>query len=103
MQQVKPFNLTFKGIIMNHSELVKHLAEKTNQTQSAVKNVLDELAKTIQTNKEVTLQGVAKFSTKERKARAGRNPSTGEPLQIAAKRVPAISALKPLKDAVALV
>lgn len=88
---------------MNHSELIKHLAEKTNQTQNAVKNVLDELAKTIQTNDEVTLQGVAKFGRKVRNARTGRNPSTGEPLRISRKLVPVIKALKPLKDAAALI
>jgi DNA-binding protein HU-beta len=100
VQQVKqPSN--FKGNEMNHSELVKHIAEKTSQTQTAVKAVLDELATTIQTTSEVTLQGVAKFSTTVREARTGRNPATGEPMQLKAKRVPVIKALKPLKDAVA--
>ena len=88
---------------MNHSELIKHLADKTNQPQTVVKNVLDELAAAIQKHDEVTLQGVAKFSTTVREARKGRNPSTGAEIDIAAKRVPVIKALKPLKDAAALI
>lgn len=86
---------------MNHSELISHLAKNTGQTQAAVKSVLDALALTIQSH-DVTLQGVAKFSTTVRKARTGRNPATGEPMLIEAKRIPAIKALKALKDAVAV-
>jgi DNA-binding protein HU-beta len=86
---------------MKQAELIKHLADQTGQTQTAVKSVLDALATTIQSRDEVTLQGIAKFSTTVREARTGRNPATGEPMQIKAKRVPVIKALKPLKDAVA--
>lgn len=86
---------------MNHSELIKHVAETTGHTQATVKAVLESLALTIQSRDEVTLQGVAKFSTTVREARTGRNPATGEPMQLKAKRIPAIKALKPLKDAVA--
>lgn len=90
---------------MNHSDLIKAIATTTKQPQTVVKAVLDELAQhiqeAVQTGNEITLQGVAKFSTTVREARTGRNPSTGEPLQIAAKRVPVIKALKLLKDAAA--
>lgn len=88
---------------MNHSELIKSIASKTRESQALVKLILDELAATIQeavrTDNEVTLQGVAKFSRAHREAREGRNPATGEKIHIAAKNVPDIKALKPLKEA----
>ena len=90
---------------MNQAELIKQIAEQTEQKQTVVKDVLDQLTSIIQAETaaggEVTLQGVAKFNTKHRAAKAGRNPATGEPLQIAAKRVPVVKVLKQLKDAVA--
>jgi nucleoid DNA-binding protein len=46
---------------------------------------------------EVSLPGIGKFSTSERKARTGRNPKTGEPIEIAARRVPKFKAGKQLK------
>ena len=88
---------------MNHSELIKAIARRIEQPQTVVKAVLDELAQHIQEaveiGNELTLQGVAKFGSKERPAREGRNPATGETMHIKAKRVPDIKALKPLKDA----
>lgn len=50
---------------------------------------------------EVTLPGIGKLSVAERAARKGRNPSTGEEMDIPAKTVPHFSAAKALKDAVA--
>lgn len=88
---------------MNQSDLIKSIAGEIEQPQTVVKAVLDELAAHIQdavrTGNEVTLQGVAKFGQKQRSARAGRNPKTGEPLQIDAKFVPDVTVLKALKDA----
>ncbi len=49
---------------------------------------------------EVTLPGIGKLSVKQRAARTGRNPKTGEELKIKAKKVPHFSAAKALKDAV---
>ena len=88
---------------MNHSDLIKSIADTIKQPQTVVKAVLDELAQhiqeAVQTDNELTLQGVAKFSSKERPAREGRNPATGETMHIKAKRVPEIKPLKALKDA----
>jgi DNA-binding protein HU-beta len=49
---------------------------------------------------EVRITGFGKFSVRERKAREGRNPQTGEKMEIAASRVPAFSAGNALKEAV---
>lgn len=88
---------------MNHSELIKSIAGETGQPQTVVKAILDALATNIQeavrTDNGITLQGVAKFSRAHREARVGRNPATGEKMNIAAKNVPEIKALKSLKEA----
>jgi DNA-binding protein HU-beta len=49
---------------------------------------------------EIRITGFGKFSVRERKAREGRNPRTGEKIKIAAQRVPAFSAGNALKEAV---
>lgn len=49
---------------------------------------------------EVTLPGIGKLSVKHKEARTGRNPSSGEAIEIAAKNAPHFSAAKALKDAV---
>jgi nucleoid DNA-binding protein len=57
---------------------------------------LDRLASSIA----VQITGFGKFSVKERKAREGRNPQTGQKMKIAAQKVPAFSASNALKEAV---
>lgn len=91
---------------MNKIELVEKIALDLGVTkvlagqfvQSFVDNVTDELAN----GGEVALLGFGTFSTKDRAARTGRNPRTGEALAIAEARLPAFKAGKALKDAVQL-
>lgn len=91
---------------MNKNELVEKIALDLGVTkalagqfvQSFVDSVTDELA----TGGEVTLIGFGTFSTKNRSARTGRNPRTGEALQISEARLPTFKAGKTLKDAVQL-
>jgi DNA-binding protein HU-beta len=54
----------------------------------------------LKAGEEVQLPGFGKFSVRERKAREGRNPQTGEKMKIAAQKVPAFSAGNALKEAV---
>jgi DNA-binding protein HU-beta len=54
----------------------------------------------LKAGEEVQITGFGKFTVKERKAREGRNPQTGEKMKIAASRVPAFSAGNALKEAV---
>ena len=69
---------------------------------AAVLDTLGDVAQAeLQQGGEVTLPGLGKLSVKSRAARTGRNPATGEEMQIAAKNVPHFSAAKALKDAVA--
>ncbi|WP_454961694.1 HU family DNA-binding protein [Eggerthia catenaformis] len=88
---------------MKKDELVTKIAEKTDLSKSDVNKVLVSLATIVtdalKANDEVTLQELGKFLIKERAAKTGRNPHTGETIEIAATKAPSFKAAKPLKDA----
>ncbi len=90
---------------MNKEELVQEVAKKTRQTNKNVKEILDAaleaITKTVSKGKKVTLVGFGTFESRKRAARIGRNPQTGKELKIPAKKVPAFSAGKKFKEAVA--
>ncbi len=89
---------------MNKSHLVAHVAEElqTSQLQAArlVDTVLAGIRKGLQTDSSVTLSGFGTFEVKNRKARVGRNPQTGEPIQIEAGRRVGFRVGKALKESV---
>ena len=78
---------------MKKDELVTKIAENTDLSKSDVNKVLASLTNV------VALPGLGKFQVKERAARTGRNPHTGETIKIAAAKVPLFKVAKPLKDA----
>jgi DNA-binding protein HU-beta len=84
--------------------LIEALAERTQQfkkdTEAFIDALADALRDALAHGSEVVLPGIGKFSVKEKPARAGRNPATGETIQIAARKAPAFSVAKVLKDAV---
>jgi DNA-binding protein HU-beta len=89
---------------MNKTELIKDVASKAGLTQAQMQCALAALLETI-TEKvadgdKVILVGFGTFEPKERKAREGRNPKTGETIQIPAARVPTFSAGKAFREAV---
>mgnify|MGYP003290690994 CR=1 FL=1 len=90
---------------MNKEELVQAIAKETKLTQKSISEVLTATIETIQTTvkkgDKVTLVGFGTFESRRRAARTGRNPQTGKEIKIAAKTVPAFSAGKKFKDAVA--
>jgi DNA-binding protein HU-beta len=90
---------------MNKAELVDFVAEDTNITKKEAKllvnSVVDGIAKGLVEDGKVTLVGFGSFSKANRAARKGRNPSTGEEMQIPAKVVPKFKPSQALKDAVA--
>lgn len=90
---------------MNQAELIEQIASNAGVSKADVKKVLDAQTVAVHTcmanGDEVTLHGIGKIKVNHRDARQGRNPSTGEAMQIAAKYVPAFSAAKALKDAAA--
>lgn len=75
---------------MNKSELVDKVASAADLSNAAAQKAVDALIATVQTavssGDKVTLPGFGAWSRTERKARMGRNPRTGEPVQIAASK-----------------
>ena len=91
---------------MNKGELIDVIASTTNVTKKEADAILTALVDTImaevsQGNK-VSLVGFGSFERRERKAREGRNPKTGEKMLIPATRVPAFSPGKSFKEKVSL-
>ena len=89
---------------MNKTELIDAVAEGADISKAAatraVDTMLDSISKTLANGDQVTLVGFGTFSVKARAARTGRNPRTGEPIDIPAAKVPGFKAGKALKDAV---
>ena len=88
---------------MNKQDLVTEVAKATcskAEAEKALDAVLGAIKKSLKKGESVTLVGFGTFSVTKRAARKGRNPQTGAPIKIAAKKVPKFTAGKALKDAV---
>jgi len=89
---------------MNKSELIQDIAENyaISKTTAAktVDGIIESIKNALADGDTVTLIGFGTFSVRERAARKGRNPRTGEPLDIKAANVPIFKPGKSLKDAV---
>ncbi|MGN1280299.1 MAG: HU family DNA-binding protein [Succinivibrio sp.] len=89
---------------MNKSQLVDGIAKKSGLTikdsAAAVNAFLDTVKEALANGDSVTLVGFGNFVVRDRAARSGRNPRTGNIVQIPAVKVPAFKAGKPLKDIV---
>jgi len=89
---------------MSQSEVVNHFAEKFDMKRAQVKEVFEELAslaaREVKQNGEFVLPGFGKMVLSERKAREGRNPQTGETIQIPAKTALKFRLSKNMKDSV---
>jgi len=93
-----------EGLFMNKGDLIDAVAEATGLSKAdstkAVDAVVNSITATLKQGDQVSLVGFGTFSVKHRAARAGRNPRTGETIQIAASNAPGFKAGKALKDAV---
>ena len=89
---------------MNKTELIERIAQEaevpTSEAQRHFETFERVVTETLKGGEEVRITGFGKFSVKERKAREGRNPQTGEKMKIAASRVPSFSAGNVLKEAI---
>ncbi|MGA3208071.1 MAG: HU family DNA-binding protein [Syntrophales bacterium] len=88
---------------MNKEDVISEVTKTTCSKAEAGKAVnafLEAVKKALKKGDKVTLVGFGTFSVVKRSARMGRNPRTGKPLKIAAKKVPKFTAGKALKDAV---
>jgi nucleoid DNA-binding protein len=92
---------TEKGNEMNRKELVEHIAEKADinkkEADAALKAIIDGITTTLADGDDVTLVGFGAFKITHRAAREGRNPKTGEVIQISASKSPTFKAGKELK------
>ena len=90
---------------MNKGELVDAIADKANVTKKQADSVLtaalDTIVEAVSSGEKVTLVGFGSFEPRQRKAREGRNPKTGDKMKIPATTVPAFSAGKLFKEKVA--
>ena len=93
-----------EGLNVNKAELIDAVAANTGQSKSdagaAVEAVFESIRNAMKSGDTVSLVGFGSFSVSDRAARTGRNPRTGEEIQIAASRAPKFKAGKQLKDAV---
>ena len=89
---------------MNKAELVEEMADQTGLTKRTSKEALDAVVSAIIDSlvkeEKVTLVGFGTFQVVSRKARRGRNPQTGEEIQIPAKKVPKFKPGKGLREKV---
>ena len=95
---------------MNKTELVEKVAKKTGFTLKDSKVVVDAIFSTVpkegiiaaelNAGRKVQITGFGTFQIRKRRKREGRNPQTGEPIQIPASRFPSFSAGRALKDRV---
>jgi len=89
---------------VNKQELIEIVSETADISKAAagraVDGVFDAISGALSKGDQVTLVGFGTFLVRDRAARTGRNPRTGEPIEIAAAKNPAFKAGKALKDAV---
>ena len=87
---------------MNKTELVAAMAEQTNlskkDAEAALKAFIDVVTEELKKGEKVQLVGFGTFEVSERAAREGRNPQTGETMEIKASKTPKFKAGKALKD-----
>jgi len=89
---------------MNKADLIESIANSADLSKASAGRALDaaieSITKALKKGDTITLVGFGTFSVRNRKARMGRNPRTGEEIQIKASRVPGFKPGKALKDAI---
>ncbi len=89
---------------MNKSELIDHIAVQCDMPKAAatraLESMIDAVTAALKENGSVSLVGFGTFTVTERSARVGRNPRTGEEIEIKSAKVPKFRPGKALKDAI---
>ncbi len=89
---------------MNKKQFIEQMVEHTESPKSEAEKYLEAfttaISEALKGGEEVQLPGFGKFYVREQKAREGKNPQTGERMQIEARKVPAFKAGKALKESV---
>jgi DNA-binding protein HU-beta len=93
-----------RGVFMNKAELIAQVAEKSDLTKKDAEKAVSALIETVEEalvkGDRVQLVGFGTFEIRERAARKGRNPQTGQEIDIAATRVPVFKAGKSLREVI---
>jgi DNA-binding protein HU-beta len=93
-----------KGAVVNKAKLIERMAEEVGVSKGEAQKHFEAfeqvVTEALKGGEEVRITGFGKFSVRERKAREGRNPQTGEKIKISASKVPAFSAGNALKEAI---
>jgi DNA-binding protein HU-beta len=91
-------------MMMNKSDLISQVVESTELSKKdatkAVDAVFEAISTALQNGDKVQLVGFGNFEVRERSARKGRNPQTGEEIEIPASKIPAFKPGKALKDGI---
>ncbi|MBP1907495.1 DNA-binding protein HU-beta [Paenibacillus turicensis] len=91
-------------MMMNKSDLITQVVESTELSKKdatkAVDAVFEAISTALQNGDKVQLVGFGNFEVRERSARKGRNPQTGEEIEIPASKIPAFKPGKALKDGI---
>lgn len=89
---------------MNKTDLVQTVAQRTGVTKKevaqVVETVFDVIQESLSQGDKVQLVGFGNFEIRQRAARKGRNPQTGEEIEIAASKIPAFKAGKSLREGI---
>ncbi|MFB5675554.1 HU family DNA-binding protein [Paenibacillus terreus] len=89
---------------MNKTDLINQVSEKAELSKKdatkAVDAIFDAISEALQSGDKVQLVGFGNFEVRERSARKGRNPQTGEEIEIPASKIPAFRPGKALKDGI---
>lgn len=89
---------------MNKQELISKIAEKADISRkdatAALTALITSITEALKAGEKIAIPNLGTFEVRERAARTGKNPRTGEAVEIAAKRLPAFKPAKALKDAV---
>ena len=89
---------------MNKKQLIERMVEHTDSPKSEAEKHLEAFTAAVSgalnAGEEVQIPGFGKFYVRDQKAREGKNPQTGETMQIGARKVPAFRAGKALKEAI---
>jgi integration host factor subunit beta len=90
---------------MTKQQLIDTVAAATERTRAEVETIVDsllgEIGRALRSGERVDLRGFGSFAVKDKKARQGRNPKTGETIQIAARRAATFKPSKELSDRLA--
>ena len=90
--------MTKSGLIEAVAERTPHISKK--DTEIVVNTIFDSMANALRHGERIEIRGFGSFQVKVREAREGRNPKTGEPVHISAKRTPFFKVGKELKEMV---